>query len=162
MRIYLIGFMAAGKTYMGKIIADRLKMPFYDLDLELERETGQSLNSIFNNSGEAEFRQLESNILSSKLLPGVIATGGGVIERAKNRQVLRENADVIIWLHPDWPIIRSRLISSERPLCLQNKLSELKKLWLIRCPLYRECADIIYSGSSAEELIKLMKKPHQV
>lgn len=153
--------MAAGKTYIGRIIADKLKIPFYDLDLELEKETGQSLNNIFLNSGEAEFRKLESDILFSRLLSGVIATGGGVIESEKNRQFLQENADLIIWLHPDWPIIRSRLTSSERPLYLQKRLCDLKKLWLLRCPLYRECADLIYSGSSAEELIKLIKKPHQ-
>lgn len=78
MRIYLTGFMGAGKTMVGRALAQKLGCEFIDLDYEIEHSAGQSIESIFETGGESEFRKRESEILRSiDKDPAVIATGGG-------------------------------------------------------------------------------------
>jgi shikimate kinase len=78
MRIYLTGFMGAGKTTVGRMLAQKLNCDFYDLDQEIEREAGKQIPEIFHSGGESGFRSIESAKLRA-LLPesAVIATGGG-------------------------------------------------------------------------------------
>jgi shikimate kinase len=78
MRIYLTGFMGAGKTMVGRALAQKLGCEFIDLDYEIEHSAGQSIESIFETGGESEFRKRESDILRRiDKDPAVIATGGG-------------------------------------------------------------------------------------
>lgn len=95
--VYLIGFMGAGKSTVGHILAERLGMPFVDMDQAIESRTGRTVSQIFADSGEEEFRRLESDILKelSGQPPAVIACGGGVVIRDENRVLLKRTGRVV-------------------------------------------------------------------
>lgn len=154
--IFLIGFMGTGKTYLGKQLAAKLELPFYDIDLEIEKKANLDVNDIFTKKGEQYFRKIETEVLLNWDKPGVIATGGGIVEKEENRNFLKQESYKIIWLHTPWEIIRSRIVNSYRPIAVERTESELFTLWDQRLHLYRECADIVYTGNSLEELYDLI------
>jgi shikimate kinase len=86
MRIYLVGFMGAGKTTVGRALAERVRYPFIDLDEEIERIEGRSVKEIFHESGEGYFRRLEQDVLRStrQLEQVVVSTGGGTFTVEEN------------------------------------------------------------------------------
>ena len=153
---FLIGFMGAGKTYLGKQLAEKLELPFYDIDLEIEKKANLDVNDIFKKMSEKHFRQIETEVLLHWNKPGVIATGGGIVEKEENRKFLKQELHKIIWLHTSWEIIRSRIVNSYRPIAVERTESELFTLWDQRLHLYKECADIVYTGNSLEELYDLI------
>ena len=77
--IFLYGMPGSGKTTLGKRLAQKLKLPFYDLDIEIEKREGRSISEIFASDGEAYFRKVEESVVkwSCKLPEGVVSTGGG-------------------------------------------------------------------------------------
>ena len=89
-RVVLIGFMGAGKSTLGPILADRLGWRFIDADLELESEAGTTIADLFNALGEPAFRQLEANIVARLLSRSnaVLALGGGAVEAETTRSLL--------------------------------------------------------------------------
>ncbi|MCK4956546.1 MAG: shikimate kinase [Candidatus Cloacimonetes bacterium] len=145
MMIFLIGFMGSGKTYLGKKAASELKLSFYDLDNEIEKKTGLSISKIFENKGERYFREIESEILLNWDKPGIIATGGGVIEMEKNRNFLKKQKT--IWLDVDWETIYSRIEKSKRPLVKQLTKNDLFTLYDKRINKYRICANNTYNSN---------------
>ena len=117
-RFFLVGFMGVGKTTVGREVASRLGLPFYDLDQLIEERAGESVAEIFARSGEGVFRTLESEALRDLLErePGVIATGGGTFARAENRTLIRA-AGVSVWLDAPTEIVLERGAAGEhRPL----------------------------------------------
>ena len=118
---FLIGFMGAGKTTLGSNVAERLALPFYDLDERIELDAGLSVREIFEVQGERDFRNRETNMLRKLIAagpPGVIATGGGTFTLEENRTIMSE-AGVSVWL--DVPIDEivtrvARMDVGERPL----------------------------------------------
>jgi shikimate kinase len=88
--LFLIGFMGAGKSRVARLVAERLGRPFVDLDASIERRAGAPVAVIFAESGEAEFRRLESEELAgvAEREPSVIACGGGIVVRCENRTLL--------------------------------------------------------------------------
>lgn len=155
-KIFLIGFMGVGKTYLGELLANDLETEFYDLDLEIEKKAELPVNEIFSELGEAKFREIEAEILQNWNEPGVISTGGGIILDKKNRKFLKNSDNLVIWLNPSWDVIRSRIANSYRPIVIQRTEGELHQLWGDRNHLYQECADIIFEGSDVHELMSLM------
>ena len=95
--IFLIGPMGSGKTAVGRQLARLLGVPFYDSDAEVERRAGVDIPYIFEQEGEAGFRQREIEAIDAltRLEPVVMATGGGAILRPENRAVLRERGTVV-------------------------------------------------------------------
>ena len=155
-KIFLIGFMGVGKTYLGQMLADNLNTRFFDIDLEIEKKLELQVNDIFSNLGEAKFREIESDILQNWKSNGVISTGGGIILDKKNRKILKKEDCKVIWLNPSWEVIRSRIVNSYRPIVLQRTEDELYQLWADRHLLYKKCADIIFEGNDVNELKKLL------
>ena len=153
-KIFLIGFMGCGKTFLGKQIASKLNLSFYDLDSEIEKSTGLFIENIFQEFGEKYFRDLESKLLLNWTKPGIIATGGGIIENNLNRLFLKNQNT--IWLNLSFQEIFLRISNSKRPLVQKLSKNELFELRQRRQPFYKECCSLIYSGSSAEELIEII------
>ena len=120
--IYLVGFMAAGKTTVGHLLADRLGWMFADLDEDIERSQGQSIAEIFDTRGEDEFRRIEHDAVRTRVrtiergCPTVVALGGGAFTLPKSRALLSENG-ITIWLDCAFDRVCARLAgTSHRPL----------------------------------------------
>ncbi|MGB3766131.1 MAG: shikimate kinase [Phormidesmis sp.] len=123
--LYLIGMMGAGKTTIGKKLANRLSYRFLDTDALIEKTAGQPVSQIFAQSGEAAFRQIESEVLSqtSSYTQLVVATGGGIITQPMNWSYLRHG--IVIWLDVPVPVLVSRLSGdTSRPLLQAVDLTE--------------------------------------
>jgi thiamine-phosphate pyrophosphorylase len=138
--IYLTGFMGAGKTAVGKRLAKLLDLPFVDLDSEIENRSGRSIPDLFRERGEAEFRALESEALelSGGGAPAVIATGGGIVQRAPNVATMLRSGRVL-WLDVPFAVLLERLARSkdERPL-FQNP-EQAEHLYHSRLGAYARC-----------------------
>ena len=95
--IYIIGFMGSGKTTVGKLLAEQLNWPFMDTDSEIEEKTKKSVETIFKESGEEGFRQLETELLVEleSHEPTVVAVGGGLPCYKNNIKALRDSGIVI-------------------------------------------------------------------
>lgn len=135
--IYLVGFMGSGKSTVGQYLAKLTELPLIDLDQVIERETDMSINTIFKEYGEAYFRQLEHDCLIQTLgQEAIISTGGGIIERADNREWLKKQQ--VIFLKASWSDIVDRLKDDkDRPLWQQG-LTDKERLFWRRQSLYEE------------------------
>lgn len=144
--LILVGPMGAGKSTVGRRLANALGLPFYDSDREIEERTGASIPLIFELEGEAGFRTRERNMID--LLTAkpqfVLATGGGAILDAENRRRMAEHGRVI-YLHATVHQQLNRTARDHnRPLLqTENPRARLESLLSVRDPLYREIADIV-------------------
>ncbi len=140
--LMLIGFMGAGKTTVGKEIARQHHSKFVDIDSEIERAAGKSIAEIFEERGEAGFRELETKVLNHvQTFDGVVATGGGVVERPENLEILCHSPATIIYLHGNLESTIGRLIlEGQRPLLQEKSTAEFFALWQERDPKYEEVA----------------------
>jgi thiamine-phosphate pyrophosphorylase len=139
-RVYLIGFSGAGKTSVGRQIASRLRVPFVDLDAEIERTSGRTIRALFESSGEEEFRRREAAFLegTSSLSSAVIATGGGCFSREHNREVIGR-LGTAVFLRVPWETLLSRLSGkTDRPLFQGPE--QARSLYAEREPFYKMAA----------------------
>lgn len=123
--IVLIGFMGAGKSSVGKLLADKLGWTFIDTDLRIEKQQQQKILSMFQEHGEAYFRQLESQAIE-EVLNGqeqIIATGGGAVLAEHNRQLMLAGGYVVALKAEPEVIVRRVRSDQSRPL-LQGDLEE--------------------------------------
>lgn len=148
--IYLIGLMGAGKTTVGKLLARHTGRDFYDSDVEIKKRTGVSIPHIFEVEGEEGFRARETAVLRdlTELSGIVLATGGGAVLAAENRDMLRGNG-VVIYLRANVNDLWSRTRHDKSRPLLQtaNPLAKLQELYAFRDPLYVETADLIIDTS---------------
>jgi shikimate kinase len=138
--IVLVGFMAAGKSRIGRILAERLKLPFIDTDREIERSYGVPIAAIFAERGEAEFRKAERELILRLLSEKaqVIAIGGGAFVDSVTRSELNRKARTV-WLDVPLEIAMDRLARSDaRPLATSKSEEELRALWEERRKCYAE------------------------
>jgi len=141
----LVGPMGAGKSAVGRLLAERLGLCFADLDHEVEERSGASIATIFECEGEAGFRARECATLRA-LLDGdgiALATGGGAVLDEGNRRLLRERC-FVVHLHLDVPAQLQRLARDRsRPLLQRpDREQALRDLASVRGPLYDEIADL--------------------
>ncbi len=149
--IVLIGMMGAGKTCIGKRLAEELDIPFTDADMEIAEAAGCSVSEIFEIHGEAAFRDGERRVIS-RLLDNpvhVLATGGGAFMDQKTRRLIKEKA-ISIWLRADIDLLLSRVLRrNTRPLLKKGDPRQiLEKLIAERYPVY-EKADITVDSVDA-------------
>jgi len=144
-RPLLIGLMGCGKSSIGRRLAKRLVMPLIDLDELIIERAGNSIPDIFEQFGEDYFRYMESKILHEIIgKQAIIATGGGVVLREANRNLLKAHPPVI-WLKAAPEFLAERITGdANRPLIAnQDALQKLTALATERHPLYAACADLV-------------------
>lgn len=154
--IVLVGMMGAGKSSVGKRLSQRLGLPFFDADTEIERAAGMSIPEIFEKRGEAEFRQGEQRVIARLISDGpmILATGGGAYMNDLTRQLISQQG-VSIWIKADFDVLMRRVRKrSNRPL-LQNPDPEgtLKRLMDVRYPVYALTDLHIQSRDVAHDVI---------
>jgi shikimate kinase len=145
------GLMGAGKTSIGRLVAEALSVPFFDSDREIERQEGMAVSEIFREKGESYFRRLEKETISG-LLSGdikVIATGGGAVMTEGVQEMIKARA-VSIWLKADLDTLVERTArNAKRPLLAKGDPREiLGALMEKRYPVYGQ-ADIIIETDAA-------------
>lgn len=149
--VALVGMMGAGKSTIGRRLAQRLGAPFVDADTEIERAAGCSIPDIFKTYGETAFRDGERRVIARLLQdpPHVLAMGGGAFVNLETRAATRENA-VSIWLDTDLDTLFRRVSRrANRPmLYVDDPRSELAKLLEERRPVYSK-ADLTVRGGDA-------------
>lgn len=139
--IVIVGFMGAGKTTIGRILAERLGLPFVDSDLVIEHREGRAIKDIFAAIGEPGFRDLEERAIRELLdgPPGVLSLGGGACGRASTREALRPHT--VIHLHVELDEALSRVGRDEyRPVLHDPRLPDL---FTQRSKAYAQTADVV-------------------
>lgn len=148
--IVLVGLMGAGKTKIGRRLAARLGLPFFDSDEEIESAAGETIEEIFTNRGEAVFRDGERRVIA-RLLAGpvhVLSTGGGAFMDPATRRVIAARG-VSVWLRADLDVLFARVLRrSNRPLLkTPNPRAVLAELIDRRYPIYAEADITVDSGN---------------
>jgi shikimate kinase len=165
MNLLLIGFMGAGKTTVGKLLAERLGYQFVDTDDLIVERAGKTIPRIFAEDGEARFRQWETEVIRSlsEHTQHVIALGGGVVKREENLPLLKA-AGLIVYLaaSPEELARRIHAMPGTRPLIdgggekktLPEVEERVRKLLAERLPLYERAADVVIetTGLTVEEV----------
>lgn len=156
--VVLAGFMASGKTTVGRMLADRLGWEFVDFDEEIERRTGRSVGEVFRRGGEAEFRRMEADLTAE--VAGrerlVLAPGGGWITQPALLQGIRSGA-LVVWLRisPEEALRRAEADGTHRPLLAgaRDPLDRARALLQHREPFYRLADAVIdVDGRSPDEI----------
>jgi shikimate kinase len=163
-KIYLSGFMGAGKSRVGRTLRDKYGLPFYDTDAVIEEKAGKTVRLIFEEDGEEVFRNMEKQVIEElSQLDGdiVIALGGGAVMFDENRELMKKNG-VIIYLKSSPESIYERVKhNKKRPLLYAGDVPDAEKIVLNRIKsmleeraAYYEQADFVIErdGLEAEEV----------
>ncbi len=146
--LVLVGAPGAGKSTVGRRVAERLGVPFADTDHLIEEAAGMSVSDIFVTAGEPEFRRLEETAVSEALRTrrGVLALGGGAVLSANTRALLAGRR--VIWLRVSMSEAATRVgMNTARPLLLGNVRTTLAGLLEARTPLYEEVSSAVVDTS---------------
>jgi len=171
-RIFLCGFMGAGKSTIGRQLAEKLDLEFLDLDDKIEEKAGQSIPDIFEESGESGFRTIERRAILEVVrdFEGVVALGGGSVQNQHMLDHLKLNG-LLVFIETPIPVILDRISQDEsRPLLLDKDgnpkdkdilKQELTALYEERLPLYEQAVITIKNDGSRspEKMVEsLLKK----
>ena len=158
--------MGAGKTSVGRELSRKLQVDFYDLDSEVERARGLSVTEIFAADGEDGFREKETEmleILSRKASPAVISTGGGVILREKNRDIMSASGEVF-YLRADIDTLWNRVRRKKgRPLLdVKDPHAEFQELFMKRKDIYERLPRVVFTDDMsisevADKIVGMLK-----
>ena len=150
--LVLVGPMGAGKSTVGRLLAERFGLRFLDLDAEIEARCGVDIARIFECEGEPGFRRRERALLAELLdaRACVLATGGGAVLDVENRRLMRERG-FVVYLQVDIATQRTRLARDHtRPLLAAgDRDGVLARLARERGPLYMDVADLVFSAADA-------------
>ncbi|MEE2891938.1 MAG: shikimate kinase AroK [Pseudomonadota bacterium] len=165
--VFLIGPMGAGKTTVGKILADELGLDFLDTDKEIEERTGADIGWIFDVEGEEGFRKREAAMLDELTERNgvLIATGGGIVLREDNRKRLVSRGTVVYLDAPLDQQVERTSRDRNRPLLQDGEPRDiLEGMAEERDPLYREVADFVFRADKrsarvlATEIVKALRE----
>ena len=162
-RIFLTGYMGAGKTTLGKAFARKLNLPFVDLDWYMEERFHKTVGELFVERGEAGFRELEKNMLHEvgAFEDVVISTGGGAPCFFDNMDFMNRNGKtVFLNVHPDVLFRRLRVAKQQRPI-LQGKQDDELKEFIVRAlekrtPFYSQ-AQYVFNADELEDRSQIEK-----
>lgn len=164
--VVLVGPPGAGKTTVGRLVADRLGIGFRDTDDDVEQNVGKSIGEIFVESGEAAFRAVERDVVRRALVDhtGVLALGGGAVVDPATRALLRGRT--VVFLDVGLAAAAERCgLNRSRPLLLTNMRAQLRSLMEERRPHYEEVAASVIDTNRrtaeevADEVLALAAKP---
>lgn len=149
--------MGAGKSTVGRILARRLSKRFVDTDHEIEKRNGVPIPVIFEIEGEEGFRRREQELLADLAQEQglVLSTGGGIVLKSENREVLR-NHGFVVYLNarPELLADRTKHDRSRPLLNVEDPLTRLRELHAVRDPLYREVAHaVVETGRGAPQQV---------
>lgn len=146
MLITLVGLPGGGKSTVGRQLARRLRVDFIDSDAVIEQRLGMTIREVFERDGEAHFRDVEREVIGelASRFRGVLATGGGCVLAAENRQALRRHSTVVYLKATPRELVRRLRSDGRRPLLQgHDPLDRLRQLHAQRDPLYRETAHFV-------------------
>jgi shikimate kinase len=145
-RLVLVGMMGAGKTTVGRKVAERLGWRYLDSDEQVMAATGKSVVELFAEGGESAFRAEEARVLAEALSesePVVVSAAGGVVLASANRALLAR-AGTVVWLRADPATLADRVVAGDhRPLLGDDPPGALASLDAVRRPLYAEVAAVV-------------------
>jgi shikimate kinase len=152
--VALVGLMGAGKSSIGRRLANALGLPFVDADEEVEKAAGRSIPDIFEELGEAAFRDGERRVIARLLddPPHVLATGGGAFMNSATRDLIKQTA-ISVWLKADMEVLLRRVERrNDRPLLRDGDPREvLERLADERYPIYALADITVESGEAAHQ-----------
>ena len=139
--VVMVGMMGAGKTAVGRVLAEILEVPFLDSDAEIETAANMSVQEIFSRDGEPFFRKKEAQVISRLLdsHQGILSTGGGAYLAKANRTVI-SNKGIAVWLDADLGLLWQRVRNKDtRPLLrTENPRQTLSEIYDARVPIYAQ------------------------
>lgn len=165
MRIFLIGFMGSGKSHWGRLLSQRLQLPYYDLDALIVESAGKPITSIFEEEGEEYFRLLEKDLLEDVIRenPSLVLSCGGGTPCFFNNIELMKKEGLVVWLNTETNTLLARLQKekAKRPLIKDISEAELRSYILKKINdrrIYYEQADLHIEEDkiNLEELIQLI------
>ncbi|HVK91624.1 MAG TPA: shikimate kinase [Mycoplana sp.] len=152
--LVLIGLMGAGKSAIGRLVAQALSVPFIDSDHEIERVSRMSVSDLFARYGEDEFRALEARVMKRLLRSGprVVSTGGGAYINERTRRHIKRGG-LTVWLKADLDVLWERVNKRDtRPLLkTENPMQTLENLMNARYPIYAEADLTVHSRDVRKE-----------
>jgi shikimate kinase len=164
MKIFLIGFMGSGKTFLGRQLSEKLGLPFFDLDEQIESHEGKTINELFAENGEENFRLLEKDmlhIITESHESFIMATGGGTPCYFNNIEYMN-NAGTTVWVNTAVDVLNERLVKEKtnRPLLKDLEDAQIKNFILKKFSdrkIYYEQAEITVEEDSGN-LDKIIEK----
>lgn len=159
--IFLVGFMGAGKTSVGRVLGQRLNWIFEDLDDRIEAREGRTVTEIFRDSGESEFRRAERAALQQVLeelrggVAKIVALGGGTFAQPENHKAIRDSGALTFFLDAALPVLWQRCaeqrdLDAKRPL--QTSENHFRELYEKRLPFYEKAERFDTGGKSVETI----------
>jgi shikimate kinase len=155
--LVLVGMMGAGKSSIGRRLAQRLGIGFVDADAEIEAAAGMTIAEIFSTYGEPDFRSGEARVIARLLDQGrqVLATGGGAFMNAETRAGIRQKG-VSVWLKADFEVLMKRVkrrATADRPMLQGDPAQRIRQLMNERYPVYAEADVTVMSREVSHEVI---------
>lgn len=158
-QVFLVGMPGSGKTTIGRALAERLDVDFYDIDSMIQEKTGKSFQNIIINEGEPAFREYEYEAIREIISknPAVVATGGGTVLSDATVKLMRD-AGIVVFIHRDVKQILDDLDLEIRPLLKEN-IEYIFRLYEERYPLYEKVSHIqIQNASSVNAAVEQIKE----
>ena len=155
--IVLVGMMGAGKSSIGRRLAQRLGTPFVDADAEIEAAAGMTIAEIFATYGEGDFRSGEARVIARLLDDGcqVLATGGGAFMNENTRAAIRTKG-LSVWLKADFEVLMRRVkrrSTADRPMLQGDPAQRIRELMDARYPVYAEADVTVMSRDVPHDVI---------